>query len=97
MNEKLKECVGCYRLQPHDRFGVDKSQPDGLSKYCRVCIDLNHRPDTSYWYDSEEDGKISLIRHNKTIMGIHDKYRKQMDELYSEIDKLKARLKLEGK
>ena len=34
----VKKCPGCRRVQPVSEFGKNTNQPDGLTKWCSVCM-----------------------------------------------------------
>lgn len=54
-----KECKQCGTVKPLEEFHKQRSRPDGLQRYCKVCCNLNskkfreRRPDY-YW--GEKDG-----------------------------------------
>jgi len=91
--EPFKECLGCYRAKSLDAFGEDKSQDDGLNKYCRDCINRSI-PDTSYWDDPESNCYKCRKRHNRINIRIHSKYREKVDRLQMEVDRLRAMYEL---
>lgn len=37
LGNKLKYCIRCKEWKTEDRFYKDKSRPDGLLIYCKVC------------------------------------------------------------
>ncbi|WP_162616803.1 hypothetical protein [Aggregatibacter kilianii] len=34
----VKKCQGCRRVQPISEFGKNANQPDGLTKWCSLCM-----------------------------------------------------------
>lgn len=33
----MKKCPCCLKVKPFNEFGMDRSRPDALCVYCRIC------------------------------------------------------------
>lgn len=58
---EMKQCPNCKEIKPFGRFNKNKSKPDGLQNYCKVCQAIkNHK------YNQSSKGKTRIKRIRKT-------------------------------
>ena len=81
----MKQCTKCKLKKPPVDFGNNKTRPDGLSCWCKLCSKINSR---KYYQDNKEQRSLKAKEYYKDNKEKAKKYYKQNKEKISIREKL---------